>query len=422
MELIITLLAIIILLLLQGFFSGSEIALVHSDKLKLQHLANKGKRGAQLVLKLFTKPETILGTTLIGTNIAVVTSTTLGTILMIDLFGEYGDIIAFLVFTPLLLIFGEVVPKSVYQQKANTLAPIVIYPLKFFSFILFPVVFIFSKTARLVAKLLGAPATRPDLFKTREQLRSVIDMSDLSSEVDIFDRERIRKAVRLSDMTAGQLMVPVTELVALEHRDSMHDAVGLIQQFGHLRLPVFSKQNYEIKGVAVFSLWDMMDRNIEQRNIEEFIVAPLFVAPNQPIIELFTLLEEREDHIAIVVDEFGSAEGMIALEDIYEEVVGDAAVISSSFGGRIPRQYHHVEILGNDRFLLDARLPLSEAREVLNIRFPTTSAQTVGGLITSTLMHIPRQGEFIVSAGYRFTASEVTTNRVIKVLVEPMAS
>ena len=106
MEVIFTLLAIIILVLLQGFFSGSEIALVHSDKLKLQHMANKGKKGAQLVLKLFKKPETILGTTLIGTNIAVVTSTTLGTILMIDLFGTYGDLIAFLVFTPLLLIFG----------------------------------------------------------------------------------------------------------------------------------------------------------------------------------------------------------------------------------------------------------------------------------------------------------------------------
>lgn len=420
MEIIFTLLAIIILVLLQGFFSGSEIALVHSDKLKLQHLANKGKKGAELVLKLFKKPETILGTTLIGTNIAVVTSTTLGTILMIDLFGEYGDVIAFLVFTPLLLIFGEVVPKSVYQQKANTLAPIVIYPLNFFSLILYPFVLIFSKIARLVAKLLGVPVTRPDLFKTREQIRSVIDMSGLGNEVDVFDRERIRKAVRLSDMTAGQLMVPVTELVALGHRDSMTDAIALIQQFGHLRLPVFSEKHYAIKGIAVFSLWDLMDTEIKKRNIEEFIVTPLFVSPNQPIVELFNLLELREEHLAIVVDEFGSAEGMIALEDIYEEVVGDAAVISSSFGGRIPRQYHHFEVLGNDCFLLDGRLPLSEAGELLNIRFPAALSHTVGGLLTLTLMHIPQQGEFIIKAGYRFTASEVSANRVIKVLVEPM--
>ena len=421
MEIIFTLLAIIILVLLQGFFSGSEIALVHSDKLKLQHLANKGKKGAQLVLKLFSKPETILGTTLIGTNIAVVTSTTLGTILMIDLFGDYGDMIAFLLFTPLLLIFGEVVPKSVYQQKANFLAPIVIYPLKFFALVLYPIVFIFSKTARMVAKLLGAPATRPDLFKTREQLRSMIDMSELGNDVDVFDRERIRKAVHLSDMTAGQLMVPVTELVALEHRDGITDAIALIQQFGHLRLPVFSKKHYEIKGVAVFNLWDLMDTEIDQRKMEEFIITPLFVSPSQPIIELLALLEQREDHLAIVVDEFGSAEGMIALEDIYEEVLGDAAVISSSFGGWIPRQYHQFEALGNDCFLLDGRLPLSEAEELLHIRFPVGMAQTVGGLLTSTLMHIPKQGEFIIKAGYRFTALEVAANRVIKVHVEPMA-
>jgi CBS domain containing-hemolysin-like protein len=112
---------------------------------------------------------------------------------------------------------------------------------------------------------------------------------------------------------------------------------------------------------------------------------------------------------------------MIALEDIYEEVVGDAAVISSAFGGRVPRQYHHLEVLGNDCFLLDGRLPLSEAGELLNIRFPAALAQTVGGLLTATLMHIPQKGEFIIKAGYRFTASEVSANRVIKVLVEPMA-
>lgn len=420
MEMIFMLLAIIILVLLQGFFSGSEIALVHSDKLKLQHLANKGKKGAQLILKLFKKPETILGTTLIGTNVTVVTSTTLGTILMINLFGEYGDIIAFLVFTPLLLIFGEVVPKSVYQQKANTLAPIVIYPLYFFSMILYPVVFIFSKIARLVAKLLGAPATRPDLFKTREQIRSVIDMSQLGNEVDVFDRERIRKAVRLSDMTTGQIMVPATELVALKHGDGIAEAIALIQQFGHLRLPIFTEKNYMIKGVAVFSLWDLMDTDIVHRNIEEFIVQPLFVSPGQPITELFTLLGQREDHFAIVVDEFGSAEGLIALEDIYEEVVGDAAVFSSSFGGRVPRQHHHFEALGNDCFLLDGRLSLSEAGELLNIQFSSELAQTIGGLLTTMLRHIPKQEEFIIKAGYRFTASEVSENTVTKVLVEPV--
>ena len=129
MDIALIILAMVGLLLLEGFFSGSEIALVHADRLKLHHLDSQGHRGAALVLKAFHKPEVLLGTTLVGTNLSLVTLTTLGTILMMNLFGEYGDILAFLLYTPILLVFGEVVPKSVYQQKSDQLAPVVVLSL-----------------------------------------------------------------------------------------------------------------------------------------------------------------------------------------------------------------------------------------------------------------------------------------------------
>ena len=117
----------------RGFFSGSEIALVNADKIKLNARANQGHRGAKLVLRQFQRPEVLLGTTLVGTNISTVILTTVGTLLMIRHFGERGDVLAFLVFTPLFLIFGEIVPKSVYQQKSDDIAPVVVYPLRAFS-------------------------------------------------------------------------------------------------------------------------------------------------------------------------------------------------------------------------------------------------------------------------------------------------
>ena len=176
MDILFIILAMIVLLLLQGFFSGSEIALVHADRLKLHHLASHGHRSATLILKLFHKPEVLLGTTLVGTNLSLVTLTTLGTILMIRAFGEYGDVIAFLVYTLLFLMLGEVVPKSVYQQKADTLALIIVYPLQFFSWLFYPVVFVFSWVARRVAHIAGVEVASRELFTNREQIRTVVDM------------------------------------------------------------------------------------------------------------------------------------------------------------------------------------------------------------------------------------------------------
>ena len=137
MDVLLTLAAMLVLLLLQGFFSGSEIALVNADKLHLRHRAKNGHAGSRLVLEAFKRPERLLATTLVGTNIATVSLATIGTVAAIRQFGQGGDLLAFLMIMPVMLIFGEVVPKSVYQQKANEIAPVVIYPLRFFSWIFF---------------------------------------------------------------------------------------------------------------------------------------------------------------------------------------------------------------------------------------------------------------------------------------------
>mgnify|MGYP000158012822 CR=1 FL=1 len=177
MDFLVILLVMVLLLLLKGFFSGSEIALVNSDKLKLHHKANQGNRGAGMVLKLFQTPEVALGTTLVGTNISTIILTTIGTMLMIRYFGEAGDFYAVLLFTPLFLILGEVVPKSVYQQKADSLAPLVVYPLRVFKTLLYPVIMVFSLVARFAARMAGRRHSEDNLFITREQFRTVIEMA-----------------------------------------------------------------------------------------------------------------------------------------------------------------------------------------------------------------------------------------------------
>lgn len=419
MEIVLIMLSMLALLLLLGFFSGSEIAMVHADRLKLHHLSNMGHKGATLALKLLRKPELLLGTTLVGTNISVVALTTVGTILMISYFGDYGDILAFLVYTPLILIFGEVVPKSVYQQKADQLGPIIVYPLQFFSWLFYPVVFVFSLVARRVASLAGVEIASRELFTNREQIRSVIEMAEQGTDIDVFDRDRILRVTRYADTSVGQAMIPISEMTTISNDKSTLDAIRLARKHGHFRLPVFEGERNQIIGVVGFTMWDLMDLKLIDQPLEELIKPVHYVTTHQPLDELLPELQQRHDHMAVVIDEFGSAIGMITIEDVLEEVVGEVMNVGYSFEGHKPRHKYTIESLEGGAYLMDGRVPIPEASVVLDVVLPSFDSHTIGGMIISHLRHIPSQGEIVIQSGYRFTVEEVSDRGIQKIRVEP---
>jgi CBS domain containing-hemolysin-like protein len=419
MEFLIILLVMILLLLLKGFFSGSEIALVNSDKLKIHHKANTGHRGAKMVLKLFRTPDVLLGTTLVGTNISTIILTILGTMLMIRSFGQLGDLYAVLLFTPLFLILGEIVPKSVYQQKSNEIAPVVVYPLRVFSVLFYPLVFVFSRIARLCVRLVGGGKTEQNVFITREQMRMVVEMADRGANVDVFDRARIKRAIRFADTSVGEAMIPVAEITAINRNRDTRSAVTLVRRRGYNRLPVYTRNISNIIGIVTLTTWDLMDKALPDSPLEELIKPAHYVSPYQTIDQLLPVLRTRDDHMAIVVDEFGSAVGMITMEDILEEVVGEIDV-GYDFEEYLPRRKRIFEMLDEETYLMDARLPISEVNELLGISLPVVESHTIGGLLMARMRHIPGMGESIEESGFRFTVTEATDRAVVKLRVEPV--
>ena len=417
MEILLVLLAMVILLLFKGFFSGSEIALVNSDKIRLHHKASQGHNGAKLILKLFKTPDVILGTTLVGTNISTVVLTTLGTLLMIRYFGERGDLYAFLVYTPLFLILGEIVPKSVYQQKSDSLAPIIIYPLRVFSLVFAPIIFVFSRVARLAARLVGGAKSDQSVFITRELVRSVVEMAERGSSVDAFDRGRIKRVIRFAETTVGEAMIPVAEMTAVNRSQSTAEAINLVRRRGYNRLPVYEGNISNVFGIVTLTTWDLMDRELSSRPLLELVKPAQYVTSNQTIDQLLPILRRRKDHMAIVVDEFGSAIGMITMEDILEEVVGEIDV-GLDFEEYLPRRKRRIEKLNDNIYLMDSRFPISETNAVLGTSLPATESHTIGGLVMARLRHIPREGEFIEEDGYRFTVEQATERSVVKLRVE----
>ena len=416
----IILIVMLLLLLLKGFFSGSELALVNADKLKLTHRANKGHRGAELVLRLLRTPELLLTTTLVGTNLATITLTTLGTLMMIEACGtRYGDLVAFLVYTPIFLILGEIVPKSVYQEKSDTIAPLVVYPLRFCYFLFFPVVVVFSRVARFAAWLAGGGPAGHGLFITREQIRSVIEMSERGSNVDHFDRIRIRRAIRFAETTVGEAMIPVAEVVAVSHRSNTSEVVNRVRKHGYNRLPTYEGNISHVVGVVTLTTWDLLDAEVAERPLAELTKPAHFVTQYETIDELLPVLKSRDDHMAIVVDEYGSAIGLITMEDIIEEVVGEIDV-GYEFEEYTPRKHRQYRVLDAEaeQYDLDARLPISALNDLMGLSLPTTEFHTAAGLVIARLRHLPKVGDEIVESGFCFRVVELKGPMITRIIVE----
>ena len=409
----------LVLLLLKGFFSGSEMALVNADKSKLSHQARRGHRGAALVLRLFRTPEKLLTTTLVGTNIATITLTTLGTLAAIELLGnEFGDLWASLVLTPVLLILGEIVPKSVYQQRSEGLAPLVVYPLRAFYLLFLPIVFVFSFLARLAARLVAGRSQAPHLFATRQQLRTIMEVADRAKGIQGFDRMLIERAIHFPDATAGEAMIPLADLVTLSSEASTADAIKLARRHGITRLLVYEGGVSNIQGLVRLSPWDLLDPDLGARPLPELLRPAHFVAPQERLEDLLAVLRERDDQCAVVVDEYGSAAGLITVEQILEVVVGSLEVGWDFAGSHLRREPRHQD-LGDGVHRFEGRYLVSQLNELLGVDFPASEFRTIGGFLTAQLGHVPQQGEEVVQGGYRFVAERTSPKAVISVRAEP---
>lgn len=421
MELLLTILFMLILLMFKAFFSGSEIAMVNSDKLKLRHQAKQGNKGAEAVLRFYKTPDIILGTTLVGTNIATVGISTLGALLFIDLFGSAGDIIAVMFFTPFLLILGEIVPKSVFQQKSTTIATYIIYPLRFFSILYSPVIFLFSRAARMVTRLVGGDIKPKSGFITRDELRTLLEISETSAHVNrSFDKEKVRRLIRFADTTVGEALIPLAEVVGIPENTTMQEAMDIVWRTGFNRLPVYQGNLTNVYGILTLDTWRLMDPDIMGRTIQEFIEPALYILPKQTIDQVLPMLQTRSaDHMAVVVDEFGSATGILTMEDILEEVVGEIDVGYDFDEYRPTKSHRRIQVLqGNESFLVDGRTPLSQINERLHLSLPVNVAHTIGGFMADRLRTIPQEGAQFTEENVRYTVKLATERTITKVLIE----
>jgi len=390
-----------VFVVLEGFFSGSEIAVVSADRSRLRERAEHGHRGARLVLDMLGRPSFLLGTCLVGTNVSTVATTTLSTLAFATLWPEHHAAAAVVFAAPFILVFGELVPKSVYLHHADRIAPIVIYPLRFFSWLFAPLLVVME---RLDSLLMGAPGSE---VVSRDDILHLLRRGT-SIAIDREDKALIRRVLAFTDARVEDAMVPLIDVVMLEESLPARAAIATMNEHGHSRLPIYKERVDAATGVLHTSeLLHLVDLDTPVSTIMQ---APKFVPESKRIDDLFVELRTERVHLAIAVDEYGGAVGIVTREDLLEEIVGEIDDESD-------RRQPGIRQLGEGRWSVSARLEMEQLEERLGLALPEGDYATIAGFLLVRFGRVPTADETVEVPGWTLTVAKATDRAILEVRV-----
>lgn len=393
---------IVISLILQAFFAGSEIALISCDKVKIRSLAQEGSKSAKLVLSAFNQVERFLSTSLVGINLSLIISTIVLTFYIHEKYGQGGELYTVLILSPLIIIFGQIVPKAVFQKRRNTIILRAIYPLWVASKLFYPILIFVNIFTKKLLNLVGSTGST---FITREELIDVIEGDTTKPTVDY--KERIIKRIfRFSETAVDEIMIPLIYVRALSEDSKVGDAIRLIKETGHSRIPIFSERVDNITGMLHSFYLLGADPNEALKNYSR---PPFYVPESKLVDELLDEMKEGRAGMAVVVDEYGGAVGAITLEDILEEVVGE---IEDEYdkGIKLWRK------AGDGEYLINPKIEIETLNDDLGLGIPKSDDyETLGGFLLSEIGSIPKSGDKVKHANYTFTVTKSTSRSIEEV-------
>lgn len=405
---------LIVLLVLSGFFSSSETAFLSIQRVQLEHAIRGSVPGAAAVGHLLRTPGRLLSAILLGNNLVNTAAAAVGTVIATELVGGgQGVLLATAAITVLLVIFGEVGPKTIALNFSLPMARVYAIPMRPWVAFTRPVVVLLDFVSRLFMRLAGATSA-DQASLTIGELRTAIAIGRESGTLEHEQSEMLLGALALQNIPARRLMVARVDMVATEATTSIRDAGAQLAAAGFQRLPVFGDNVDDIVGFAHISdITRALIRNQGAQPVASIVRPVTFEPENAPASRLLERMQESSTHLVILIDEYGSTAGLVTLEDLLEEVVGE---IHSETGAEVLP----IEASPVTRTVVDGRTRLVELGEQLGLDNELThpSADTVAGLLLELLQHIPSRGEGASFAGYRFSVVAADTRRVKLVAVE----
>jgi CBS domain containing-hemolysin-like protein len=409
---ILEILLFIICILLSAFFSSAEVALISITRAKVRTLVNEGKPGSKAVAALKESPEHLLITILIGNNIVNVAAAALATAIAIQAFGDVGVGIATGFVVIVLLIFGEITPK-IYAARASdsfalTVAPIILFLSRLFT----PVIWLVER----VSPKLGIGKDIGEQAVTEEEIKEWIDVGKEEGTIEQGEQDMLYSVLEFADTTAREIMTPRVNVILMEDTVSFEGAIRIFNETGFSRIPIYHEHFDNITGILnVKDVFSAMVSRRKDSAIKEVMYDPMFVPETQKIDDLLKELQVHRVQMAVVIDEYSSFVGIVTVEDILEELVGD---IMDEFDKEEPE----VQELAPGVYVVDAQTWVEDINERMGLTLPTDeSYETIGGLIIDRLGHLPKhpgeKADFAIGNGVTLVVMQMHGRRIVKVKI-----
>jgi CBS domain containing-hemolysin-like protein len=397
---------------MSAFFSGAETALVSINWIRLDHWLEKGRGSAKVLERFVADPHRMLGTTLVGTNIAVIMTSSLVSWKLAGAFPDWSGglvgLVSTLVVTPVLLVLCEIVPKVIGRRHSDAITLKVVHPLRLFYYLLSPVILMTTGMSGVLLRPFGIRAQKWRNRLTKDQLRLLLTSEgELAGAVDEQETQLISGIFEFGQTTIGEVMVPRTDIVGVSPDSTVGEAVELVRAHGYSRLPVLSEDRDHIEGMVHSRDLLGMPRDM---GIADLVRAVPYTPETKTCDDLFRELQARRQHMVAVADEHGSLAGIVTLEDLLEELVGE---IEDEFDVR----QSLIQKVDDDLFMVDGRTEIDALEDALGIDLPEGDYNTAAGLVIKMLGKIPEQGDEAVVGGLEFRVISATPTRVGKIRV-----
>ena len=403
----------LILLLAEALFSGTEIAIVSADRARLRAKAKAGNRGASIALQLLEKPEWLMATILTCHNAIFVTNVSFATIAAINFVGPaYGEVLSIVLVSPLLVVFAEVVPKGYCQARADVLAPLLARLVWGARLIVYPLVWPISMLIGTVVGL-GKRNGESTPFVTRQELEFLMEEQS-DGDVQVLERQMIGRIFTFGELDMENVLVPIVDLSAVDEASTVEEVISAIETDGHSRILIYRENLHHIVGLV--HARDILGLGPDAagclKDKAGLIRSAYFVPETKPADDLLDELMSRKDKMAVVVDEYGACTGIVTMEDLVEEIVGD---IADEYDVDEVRLFHK---LGEDQYMIDARMEVEDVREALELSLPDGDYKTLSGYLLEQFERIPRQGEHVSLEGWTLTVQSANERQIETVRLE----
>ncbi|WP_055665471.1 HlyC/CorC family transporter [Desnuesiella massiliensis] len=402
---------LIVLLSLSSFFSASETALMTLSKIRIRHMVEEKVKGADKIEKLIENPNRLLGTILVGNNIANIAASALATSVALKMFGDSGVGIATAVVTVLVLIFGEITPKSLAAQNSESVSLKVYKPISLVVFLLKPIVNIFTFISSGFIRLFGGNPNKNQPFITQEELKTMVDVSEEEGVLEEEEKEMIYNVFEFGDLQVKDVMVQRVDIVAINTESTYDEILEVIKREQFSRIPVYKETIDDI--VGILNVKDLLfTKNIDEAfSIEKYMREPFYTFEFKKITDLFREMKKERNHMAVVLDEYGGTVGIATIEDLVEEIVGE---IEDEYDDEEDKE---IDVIKEDEYVVAGSLRIDEINDLIGTSIESEEFDSVGGFIIGQLGRFPDAGEDVEYNNIKFVIEDIDKNRIKKVRI-----